>query len=77
MTAQVDRLRATSGELVEVSRPVQTGDQVTIDIRGTRPDADEADDADGGGDTDLTADDFLYEVGSDSVSPGSTTTWWG
>src|SRR3974390_2887043 len=34
--AQIDRLRATSGELVEVSRPVQTGDQVTIDIHGTR-----------------------------------------
>jgi trigger factor len=63
VTAQIDRLRRTSGELVEVSRPIQTGDQVTIDIRGTRPDA--ADD-----DTDLTADDFLYEVGTDSVVPG-------
>jgi len=63
--AQVDRLRATSGELVEVTRPVLTGDQVTIDIRGTRPEAD----ADGD-DSDLTADDFLYEVGSDGVIPG-------
>ena len=65
VAAQVDRLRATSGELVEVARPIQTGDQVTIDIRGTRPDVD--DDSD---DTDLTADDFLYEVGSDNVVPG-------
>jgi trigger factor len=63
VTAQVDRLRATSGELVEVTRPVLTGDQVTIDIRGARPGAD-ADDAD------LTADDFLYEVGSAGVIPG-------
>jgi trigger factor len=65
VTAQVDRLRATSGELVEVTRPVLTGDQVTIDIRGIRPEAD----ADGD-DSDLTADDFLYEVGSDGVIPG-------
>ncbi len=65
IVAQIDRLRATSGELVEVTRPIQTGDQVTIDIRGTRPDAD-----DEGEDEDLTADDFLYEVGSDGVVPG-------
>lgn len=65
VTAQVDRLRATSGELVAVTRPVLTGDQVTIDIRGTRPEPD----ADGD-DSDLTADDFLYEVGSDGVIPG-------
>lgn len=65
VTAQIDRLRATSGELVEVTRPILTGDQVTIDIRGmrTEPDAD-------GDDTDLTAVDFLYEVGSDGVVPG-------
>ena len=65
VTAQIDRLRATSGELVEVTRPILTGDQVTIDVRGTRtePDAD-------GDDTDLTAADFLYEVGSDGVVPG-------
>ena len=63
--AQIDRLRGTSGELVEVARPIVNGDQVTIDIRGrrTEPDAD-------GDDTDLTAEDFLYEVGSDGVVPG-------
>ena len=69
VAAQVDRLRATSGELVEVGRPIQTGDQVTIDIRGTRPEADDGADGDDD-DTDLTADDFLYEVGSDNVVPG-------
>ena len=65
VTAQIDRLRATSGELVEVTRPILTGDQVTVDIRGTRsePDPD-------GDDTDLTAEDFLYEVGSGGVVPG-------
>jgi trigger factor len=36
ITAQIDRLRATSGELVDVDRPVQKGDQVTIDITGKR-----------------------------------------
>ena len=36
VTAQLDRLRATSGELVEVARPARDGDQVTIDIHGTR-----------------------------------------
>ncbi len=36
VTAQIDRLRATSGELVDVERPVQKGDQVTIDITGKR-----------------------------------------
>jgi len=67
VTAQIDRLRATSGELIDVTRPILTGDQVTIDIRGTPsgPDADA-----GGDDTDLTAEDFLYEVGSDGVAPG-------
>jgi len=36
IAAQIDRLRATSGELVDVDRPVQMGDQVTIDITGKR-----------------------------------------
>jgi len=75
VTAQVDRLRSTSGELVEVTRPVLTGDQVTIDIHGTRPDADADADADGGADGDsddenLTAEDLLYEVGTNGVVPG-------
>jgi trigger factor len=61
ITAQIDRLRATSGELVEVSRPARDGDQVTIDIHGTR--------ADDGDDSDLDAEDYLYEVGSAAVVP--------
>jgi trigger factor len=61
VAAQIDRLRATSGELVDVSRPAQDGDQVTIDIHGTR--------ADGGDDGDLDAEDFLYELGSGTVVP--------
>ena len=63
ITSQIDRLRATSGELVEVSRPAQDGDQVTVDIHGTRADSI------GGDDNDLNAEDFLYEVGSGSVVP--------
>ena len=63
--AQIDRLRATSGSLVEVSRPAQSGDQVTLDITGVRSEADED-----GDDSDLTATDFLYEVGSGGVVPG-------
>jgi trigger factor len=67
INAQIDRLRATSGELVEVSRPAQDGDQVTIDVHGTR--ADGGGDGDDGDDGDLNAEDFLYEVGSGSVVP--------
>jgi len=63
VTAQIDRLRATSGELVEVDRPVRESDQVTIDITGTRLEAEDADDED------LAAEDFLYEAGSGGVVP--------
>jgi trigger factor len=62
LEAQVDRLRATSGELVEVGRPARDGDQLTIDIHGRRPGGTDADD-------DLDAEDFLYEVGSGGVVP--------
>jgi trigger factor len=62
VTAQLDRMRATSGELVEVSRPARDGDQATIDIHGSRGVA-------GGDDSDLDAEDFLYEVGSGTVVP--------
>jgi len=64
VTAQIDRLRATSGELVEVARPAQDGDQLTIDIHGRRSDA-----PGDGDDGDLDAEDFLYEVGSGTVVP--------
>jgi trigger factor len=61
VTSQLDRMRATSGELVEVGRPAIDGDQLTIDIHGTR-EASEDDD-------DLDAEDFLYQVGSGTVVP--------
>ncbi len=63
VASQIDRLRATSGELVEVSRPAQDGDQLTIDIHGTRAEGGDGDDSD------LDAEDFLYEVGSGTVVP--------
>jgi trigger factor len=62
--AQVDRLRSTSGELVEVARPARDGDQVTIDIHGTRVGGPAS-----GDDSDLDAEDYLYEVGSGNVVP--------
>jgi trigger factor len=58
--AQVDRLRANFGELVEVDRPASAGDFVNIDLSGSR---------DGEPVSGLTTDDFLYEVGSASVLP--------
>ncbi len=61
---QLDRLRATSGELVEVGRPARDRDQVTVDLHGTRSGA-TGDDAS----RDLDATDFLYEVGSGGVAP--------
>jgi len=64
ITAQIDRLRATSGELAEVTRPARDGDQVTINIHGTREGAEGAAD-----DGDLDAEDLLYEVGSGGVVP--------
>jgi len=46
VAAQIDRLRATAGELVEVGRPAQNGDQLTIDIHGSRGDQAVGDDSD-------------------------------
>ena len=78
---QIDRLRATSGEMADVERPIVEKDQVTIDIVGTRIMADAGEDADGseaggedatdddGADQDLRAEDFLYQVGSATVLP--------
>ena len=56
--AQVDRLRQNEGELVAADRPAIDGDQVTINITGTA-----------GGEDVVSADDYLYEVGSGSVVP--------
>ncbi len=58
---QIDRLREQSGELAEVSRPARDADHLTIDVKGHRHEKVlEA----------LSADDYLYEVGSASLMPG-------
>ena len=57
--AQVDRLREQSGELVAADRPAVDGDYVSIDLHGTRGDAE-----------DLDVADYLYEVGSGTAVPG-------
>ena len=57
---QIDRLREQFGELQTVGRPARDGDHVSIDIKGYR----HSETIQG-----LTADDFLYEVGSGSVVP--------
>ena len=57
--AQIDRLRDTEAELVEVDRPAIDGDLVTIDLHGTGPDGSEL----------VSSDDYLYEVGSGRVVP--------
>ena len=56
---QVDRLRGQYGELTEVGRPAADGDYVTIDIHGTQ----DGEEVDG-----LTADDYLYLVGSGMIA---------
>jgi trigger factor len=57
--AQVDRLRETDAELVEVARAARDGDHVTIDLHGTSEQGEDV----------LTSDDLLYEVGSGRVVP--------
>ncbi len=57
--AQLDRLRETDAELVEVDRPARDRDQVTIDVHGTLPDGEEV----------MSADDLAYEVGSGRIVP--------
>jgi trigger factor len=56
--AQLERLRAQFGELRTVERAAADGDHVTIDIAGS---------VDGEPVEGLTADDYLYEVGSASI----------
>ncbi|HLN16095.1 MAG TPA: trigger factor [Acidimicrobiales bacterium] len=55
--AQIDRLRENDAELVTVERAAMKGDYVTIDLHGTA-----------GGEEVTGADDFLYEVGSGTVT---------
>jgi len=56
---QIDRLRAQAGELRAVEREARDGDFVTIDINGEH---------DGEAVQGLTADDYLYEVGSAQIA---------
>ncbi len=58
--AQIDRMRAQHGELVTVERAARDGDHVSIDIQGSQH---------GEPLEQLTADDYLYEVGSGGVVP--------
>jgi trigger factor len=57
--AQIDRLRDTEAELIEVGRPARDGDHVTIDLHGTGA----------GGEEVVDSDDLLYEIGSGQVGP--------
>ena len=54
---QLDRLRETDAELIEVARPAIDRDHVTIDLVGTGPDGSEV----------VNVSDYLYEVGSGRV----------
>jgi trigger factor len=58
--ARIDHLRESFSTLEPVERPAQTGDNVTVDIAGSR----DGEPMDG-----LTADDYLYEVGSGTIVP--------
>jgi trigger factor len=60
ITAQIDRLREQASELVAVDRPAADGDHVSIDITGKQNDEEQPG---------LTADDYLYEVGTGAVVP--------
>lgn len=62
VNAQVDRLRETDAELVEVNRAARDGDHVTIDLHGSFEGA-------GAGEELIASDDLLYEVGSGRVGP--------
>ncbi len=59
--AQLDRMRENFAELNEVERAAEDGDNVTIDLEARR---------DGELIEGLSADDLVYELGSDSHLPG-------
>jgi trigger factor len=60
--ARIDRLREQFAELSEVERPARDGDLVTVDVHGVR----DGKVADG-----LSADDFVYEVGTGGIIEGA------
>jgi trigger factor len=55
--SQIDRLRENDGELVDVERAVETGDVVSLDLKGADEEGNEV----------AAAEDYLYEVGSGVV----------
>jgi len=57
--AQVDRLRESDGELVEVKRKARDKDNATINLHVKTVDGEEV----------ISADDFLYEIGSGNLAP--------
>ena len=65
--AQIDRLRTQFGELETVDRPIIADDYATVDIAGSQ-----------GGEPleGLTADDYLYQVGSGAIVRSSTSNCW-
>jgi trigger factor len=58
LDAQVDRLRQQFGELSTADRPAIDGDRVTIDLTGSR---------DGEAVEGMSAEDYVYEVGTGTV----------
>ncbi len=56
---QIHRLRHGSGQLVEADRPAQAGDHLTLNLQGFRA---------GESDPTISADDYLYELGSGSIA---------
>jgi trigger factor len=56
---QVDRMRRTEAELVEVDRPAIESDHVTVDVHGTAADGTDV----------VSADDYVLEVGSGRLGP--------
>ena len=58
--AQIERMRNQFAELETVERSAEDGDYVTIDVQGSQ----EGEPLDG-----LTAEDYLYEVGSGAIVP--------
>lgn len=62
IAARIDRLREQFAELGEVERPARDGDLVTLDVQGVR----DGEVADG-----LSADDFVYEVGTGGITDGA------
>ncbi len=59
--ARIDRLREQFAQLSEVERPARDGDLVTVDVQGVR----DGEPAEG-----LSADDFVYEVGTGGIGEG-------